>query len=77
MRCAKGYWAGKGGGSLFGCIAATHPESDSQCLVSFKGDDYVINGSKAFISGGGDTDVYVVMCRTGESGALSSFRAWK
>ncbi|KAH7639423.1 hypothetical protein DERF_005571 [Dermatophagoides farinae] len=29
---------------------------------------YIVNGSKAFISGGGDSDVYVVMCRTGPSG---------
>lgn len=33
------------------------------------GDDYVINGSKAFISGGGRADVYVAMVRTGEDGA--------
>lgn len=26
-------------------------------------------GLQAFISGGGDTDVYVVMCRTGGKGA--------
>ena len=32
------------------------------------GDHYVLNGSKAFISGGGESDVYVVMCRTGDSG---------
>jgi hypothetical protein len=32
------------------------------------GDDYVLNGQKAFISGGGDADVYVVMCRTGGEG---------
>jgi alkylation response protein AidB-like acyl-CoA dehydrogenase len=25
-----------------------------------------LNGSKAFISGAGSTDVYFVMCRTGE-----------
>ncbi len=30
------------------------------------GSDYVINGSKCFISGGGVSDVYIVMCRTGE-----------
>ena len=33
------------------------------------GDDYVLNGSKAFISGGGSSDIYVVMCRTGGEGA--------
>lgn len=32
------------------------------------GDHYVIDGSKAFISGGGVSDIYVVMARTGESG---------
>ena len=30
------------------------------------GDHYVLNGSKAFISGAGVSDVYVVMCKTGE-----------
>lgn len=29
---------------------------------------YVLNGSKAFISGGGDTDLLVVMARTGDEG---------
>ncbi|MBL8530967.1 MAG: acyl-CoA dehydrogenase family protein [Hyphomonadaceae bacterium] len=29
---------------------------------------YVINGSKAFISGAGFSDLYVLMCRTGEDG---------
>ena len=33
------------------------------------GDTYVINGGKAFISGGGRADVYVAMVRTGEDGA--------
>ncbi|MBU6319983.1 MAG: acyl-CoA dehydrogenase family protein [Alphaproteobacteria bacterium] len=33
------------------------------------GDDYVINGGKAFISGAGDSDLYVVMARTGDAGA--------
>ncbi len=29
---------------------------------------YVMNGNKAFISGGGYSDVYVTMCRTGDDG---------
>jgi len=39
------------------------------------GDDWVLNGSKAFISGAGTSDVYVVMARTGEPGAkgISAF----
>ncbi len=32
------------------------------------GDHYVVNGSKAFISGGGTSDIYVCMVRTGEAG---------
>ncbi len=32
------------------------------------GDDYVLNGSKAFISGSGVSDIYVVMARTGGEG---------
>ncbi|MEQ2206339.1 hypothetical protein XENOCAPTIV_028056 [Xenoophorus captivus] len=45
--------------------------SDAASLLTSaqrKGDHYILNGSKAFISGGGDTDVYVVMCRTGSKG---------
>ena len=34
-----------------------------------QGDHYVLNGAKAFISGAGDTDVIVVMARTGGGGA--------
>lgn len=30
--------------------------------------EYILNGSKAFISGGGESDIYVVMVRTGEPG---------
>src|SRR6187397_2678468 len=32
------------------------------------GNHYVLDGSKAFISGGGASDIYVVMARTGEGG---------
>ena len=33
------------------------------------GDSYVLNGSKAFISGAGWSDIYVVMARTSDEGA--------
>jgi alkylation response protein AidB-like acyl-CoA dehydrogenase len=33
-----------------------------------EGDDYVVTGTKQFISGGGENDVYVTMVRTGEDG---------
>src|SRR5258708_7414102 len=32
------------------------------------GDNYILNGTKAFISGGGSSDIYVAMVRTGEPG---------
>lgn len=32
-------------------------------------DEYVLNGAKAFISGGGASDIYVVMARTSDDGA--------
>jgi alkylation response protein AidB-like acyl-CoA dehydrogenase len=32
------------------------------------GSDYVVNGAKQFISGAGDSDIYVTMVRTGEDG---------
>ncbi|EDQ88570.1 uncharacterized protein MONBRDRAFT_37401 [Monosiga brevicollis MX1] len=35
----------------------------------FLGDEFVLNGTKAFISGGGESDVYLVMTRTGSAGA--------
>ena len=39
------------------------------------GDEYVLNGAKAFISGGGVSDVYVVMARSGGEGpkGISTF----
>ncbi|XP_037533509.1 isobutyryl-CoA dehydrogenase, mitochondrial [Nematolebias whitei] len=53
------------------CLTEPGSGSDAASLLTSaqrKGDHYVLNGSKAFISGGGDTDVYVVMCRTGGRG---------
>ncbi|XP_076592094.1 isobutyryl-CoA dehydrogenase, mitochondrial isoform X1 [Chaetodon auriga] len=53
------------------CLTEPGSGSDAASLLTTaqrKGDHYILNGSKAFISGGGDTDVYVVMCRTGGKG---------
>ncbi|XP_060799778.1 isobutyryl-CoA dehydrogenase, mitochondrial [Neoarius graeffei] len=53
------------------CLTEPGSGSDAASLLTsakLQGDHYVLNGSKAFISGGGDTDVYVVMCRTGAKG---------
>ena len=53
------------------CLTEPGAGSDAGALrtrAERDGEDYVLNGSKAFISGGGASDVYVVMCRTGEEG---------
>ncbi|ENE4764514.1 acyl-CoA dehydrogenase family protein [Vibrio parahaemolyticus] len=54
------------------CLTEPNAGSDAASLAttaSKKGDTYVLNGGKAFISGAGETDVLVVMARTGEAGA--------
>lgn len=54
------------------CLTEPGAGSDAASLrTSAKkdGDEYVINGSKMFISGAGSTDVLVVMARTGGDGA--------
>ncbi len=54
------------------CLTEPGSGSDAAALSTsarLDGDHYVLNGSKAFISGGGVSDVYVVMARTGGPGA--------
>ncbi|OYX93328.1 MAG: acyl-CoA dehydrogenase [Novosphingobium sp. 35-62-5] len=54
------------------CLTEPGSGSDAAALKTTarrEGDDYVLNGTKQFISGGGVNDVYVVMVRTGEDGA--------
>ncbi len=55
------------------CLTEPNAGSDAASLrTTAKADGnsaYVLNGSKAFISGGGFSDLYVVMARTGEAGA--------
>ncbi|MGQ0674758.1 MAG: acyl-CoA dehydrogenase family protein [Rhodospirillales bacterium] len=53
------------------CLTEPGAGSDAAALATRaerKGERYVLNGSKAFISGGGTSDVYVCMVRTGEAG---------
>src|SRR3954453_9736682 len=57
----------------FASYCLTEPGSGSdaaalQTRARRDDDHYVLNGSKAFISGGGRSDVYVAMVRTGEPG---------
>lgn len=64
------------------CLTEPGAGSDAASLRTTAvrdGDHYVLNGSKAFISGAGVSDVYVVMARTGEPGpkGISAFVAEK
>ncbi|MDE1174431.1 MAG: isobutyryl-CoA dehydrogenase [Parvibaculaceae bacterium] len=54
------------------CLTEPSSGSDAASLRTKAvrdGDHYVLDGSKAFISGGGVSDIYVVMVRTGGEGA--------
>lgn len=60
------------------CLTEPGSGSDAAAMrTSAKkdGDEYVLNGSKMFISGAGETEVLVVMARTGGEGAkgISAF----
>jgi alkylation response protein AidB-like acyl-CoA dehydrogenase len=53
------------------CLTEPSSGSDAAALKTKAvrdGDHYVVTGSKQFISGGGENEVYVVMVRTGEEG---------
>ncbi len=53
------------------CLTEPGAGSDAAALKTkavLDGDHYVVTGSKAFISGGGENEVYVVMVRTGGDG---------
>lgn len=54
------------------CLTEPGAGSDAAALKTSarrEGGHYVLNGSKAFISGAGVSDLYAVMCRTGGPGA--------
>ena len=54
------------------CLTEPGSGSDAAAMRSRAqrdGDHYVLNGSKAFISGAGYSDLYVAMVRTGDAGA--------
>ncbi len=60
------------------CLTEPGSGSDAAALRTKAvrgGDHYVLNGVKQFISGAGDSDIYVVMARTGEDGpkGISTF----
>jgi isobutyryl-CoA dehydrogenase len=52
------------------CLTEPGAGSDAASLQTKavkQGNNYILNGSKAFISGGGTSDVYLIMARTGDS----------
>jgi len=54
------------------CLTEPGAGSDAAGLNTravLQGDEYVLNGTKAFISGAGFSDIYVVMARTADRGA--------
>ncbi|MGR5219268.1 acyl-CoA dehydrogenase family protein [Vibrio parahaemolyticus] len=60
------------------CLTEPNAGSDAASLTTSatkQGGDYILKGAKAFISGAGETEVLVVMARTGESGpkGISAF----
>lgn len=60
------------------CLTEPDAGSDAASLATQarrEADHYVLNGTKAFISGAGDTDLLIVMARTGGPGAsgISAF----
>ena len=59
---------------MMASYALTEPGSGSDAAAmrsraTRDGDNYILNGSKAFISGAGHSDLYVAMVRTGDAGA--------
>ena len=61
------------GGDLLGAYCLSEPQSgsDAAALVTravVDGDDYVVNGTKAWITHGGEADFYSLLCRTSGDG---------
>ncbi|MEE8057550.1 MAG: acyl-CoA dehydrogenase family protein [Pseudomonadales bacterium] len=60
------------------CLTEANAGSDAgslRCTAKRDGDNYLVSGSKIFISGGGETEMLVVMLRTGKEGpkGISAF----
>ena len=61
-------------GELLGAYSLSEPGSGSDAAALSTravrdGDDYVINGRKAWVTHGGEAGFYVLMCRTSDDGA--------
>ncbi len=67
-------------GEIIGAFALTEPESGSdpqsmECSAIKEGDDYIINGTKRFITSGKNSGVTILLARTAETGSrgISAF----
>ncbi|VTQ12846.1 acyl-CoA dehydrogenase [Pseudomonas aeruginosa] len=70
----KAWLPGLIGGESLASYCLTEPDAGSDAArlrtrARREGDEYVLDGSKCFISGAGSTQVLIVMARTGEDGA--------
>ncbi len=62
------------GGELLGAYCLSEPQSGSDAAALRTravrdGDDYVLDGTKAWITHGGEADFYAVFCRTSDDGS--------
>jgi alkylation response protein AidB-like acyl-CoA dehydrogenase len=77
----KGQWlTALARGTALGCFGLTEPDTGSdagqlRCRAERQGDEYVINGSKMFITNGTWADVCLLFARTGGAGprGISAF----
>jgi butyryl-CoA dehydrogenase len=68
-------------GKYLGAFGLTEPNAGSdasgqQTIAVLDGDNYVINGSKVFITSGGEADVYIVFAMTDKSKGLRGISAF-
>ena len=69
------------GGESLASYCLTEPDAGSDAArlrtrARREGDEYVLDGSKCFISGAGSTQVLIVMARTGETAPGASPASW-
>ncbi len=59
------------GGELLGAFSLSEASSGSdaaslQCRAERAGDDYILNGTKMWVTNGGEADIYLLMARTSD-----------
>ena len=64
------------GGEKLASICITEPNAGSdisaiQTNAVKEGNEYVLNGTKVFITGGGESDVYTVLCKTDKTKGIN------